>query len=66
VLGRTMREAHPVAFLPRDHALAVAILSYDGQVSFGLLADHDALAELDDISEWLREEIATLVALAEG
>ena len=59
-----MREAYPVAFLPRNHALAVAILSYDGQVGFGLLGDHDALAELDDVSEWVREEVATLVALA--
>jgi WS/DGAT/MGAT family acyltransferase len=64
VLGREMAEAYPVAFLPRDHALAVAILSYNGQVNFGLLGDHDALPELDAFGGWVDEEVAGLVALA--
>jgi len=64
VLGREMREAYPIAFLPRDHALAVAILSYNGQVNFGLLGDYDALPELDDLSAWVAEEVAELVRLA--
>jgi hypothetical protein len=64
VLGRRMTEAYPVAFLPRNHALAVAILSYDGQINFGLLGDYDALPELDAISSWVDEEVAELVRLA--
>jgi WS/DGAT/MGAT family acyltransferase len=64
VLGRRMTEAYPVAFLPRNHALAVAILSYDGQVNFGLLGDYDALPELEAIGSWVDEEVAELVRLA--
>src|SRR6202040_2462559 len=60
VLGREMLEAYPVAFLPRDHALAVAILSYNGHVNFGLLGDYDALPELDELAGWVADEVAQL------
>ena len=43
VLGREMLQAIPVAFLPENHALAIAIMSYNGQMNFGLLGDFDAL-----------------------
>ena len=43
VLGRRMERVFPVAFLPENHALAVAIMSYAGEMNFGLLGDFDAL-----------------------
>jgi WS/DGAT/MGAT family acyltransferase len=64
VLGREMLEAYPVAFLPENHALAIAIMSYHGQMNFGLLGDFDALPDIDLISERIAEELATLVSLA--
>ena len=64
VLGREIREVYPVAFLPRDHALSVAIMSYNGQLNFGLLADFDALPELEQIGGWVSEEIGLLLGLA--
>jgi len=64
VLGRRMLEAYPVAFLPQHHALAIAIMSYDGQMNFGLLGDFDAMADLDQLGERIAEELAMLVALA--
>ncbi|HEX4562913.1 MAG TPA: wax ester/triacylglycerol synthase family O-acyltransferase [Solirubrobacteraceae bacterium] len=64
VLGREMLEAYPIAFLPEDHALAIAILSYNGQMNFGLLGDFDALPDLDMIRTNIVEELATLVELA--
>ena len=33
---------------PRNQALSIGIVSYDGGVGFGLLADRDALPDLDD------------------
>jgi diacylglycerol O-acyltransferase / wax synthase len=60
LLGREMREAHPVAPLPHAQALAVAILSYNGTLGVGLLADPAALPELDALAGWLEEEIAAL------
>jgi diacylglycerol O-acyltransferase / wax synthase len=64
VLGREMLEAYPVAFLPENHALAIAIMSYNGQMNFGLLGDFDALPDIDLISAQIAEELATLVSLA--
>ena len=40
-----------MAFLPENHALAIAIMSYNGQMNFGLLGDFDALPDIDTISE---------------
>ena len=48
VLGRELLDLFPVAFLPRDHALAIAIMSYNGGIDFGLLGDYDAMPDLDD------------------
>ena len=44
VLGRELQDLFPVAFLPENHALAIAIMSYNGRLNFGLLADYDAAA----------------------
>ncbi len=64
VLGRRMLEAYPVAFLPQRHALAIAIMSYDGQMNFGLLGDLDAMHDLDRFGARIAEELAALVSLA--
>ncbi|HEY7960659.1 MAG TPA: wax ester/triacylglycerol synthase family O-acyltransferase [Solirubrobacteraceae bacterium] len=64
VLGRKMLEAYPVAFLPEHHALAVAIMSYNGQMNFGLLGDFDALSDIESVGEWIAAELAVLVSLA--
>jgi len=55
VLGRELQSIAPVAFLPAEHALAIAIMSYNGRLNFGLLADYDALPDLDIIEDGLRE-----------
>ncbi|HEV7959319.1 MAG TPA: WS/DGAT domain-containing protein, partial [Acidimicrobiales bacterium] len=54
----------PVAFLPENHALAIAIMSYNGQMNFGLLGDFDAMPDLDAFGESIAEELATFVSLA--
>jgi hypothetical protein len=64
VLGREMQQAMPVAFLPENQALAIAIMSYNGQMNFGLLGDFDALPDIDSIGEHIKEELAKLVSMA--
>ena len=64
VQGRRMLEAFPVAFLPRDHALAIAIMSYDGHINFGLLGDYDALPDIAATGEGIEASVAELVSLA--
>ncbi len=64
VLGREMLQAIPVAFLPENHAMAIAIMSYNGQMNFGLLGDFDALPDIDTIADNISAELQTLIRLA--
>jgi len=64
LLGREMQEIVPLAFLPEHHALAVAIISYNGKVDFGLLADYDAMPDIDAFAAHLEESLAELLAAA--
>jgi WS/DGAT/MGAT family acyltransferase len=60
VLGREMEEVIPVAFLPQNHALAIAIMSYNGRIDFGLLADYDAVDDVDQIADGITKSLAEL------
>jgi WS/DGAT/MGAT family acyltransferase len=64
VLGRELTAIHPVGFLARNHALAIAILSYNGQVSFGVLSDPAALPDADRLRDHLTASLEELSALA--
>jgi diacylglycerol O-acyltransferase len=64
LLGREMQEIVPIAFLPEHHALAVAIMSYNGTVDFGLLADYDAMPDIDAFAAHLDESLAELLDAA--
>jgi diacylglycerol O-acyltransferase / wax synthase len=65
-LGRELQELFPVAFLPDNHALAVAIISYNGGIDFGLLGDYDAMPDLARFAAYLDESRQELVDLARG
>jgi diacylglycerol O-acyltransferase / wax synthase len=66
LLGRQLEDLFPVAFLPNGHALAVAIMSYNGRLDYGLLADFDALPDLDEITDGIAESLAELQRAARG
>ena len=66
VLGRKLTDLLPVAFLPENHALAIAIMSYDGGIDFGLLGDYDALPDIDLIAEGIDAALAELLEAARG
>jgi diacylglycerol O-acyltransferase / wax synthase len=64
LLGREMETVVPIAFLPEHHALAIAIMSYNGKIEFGLLADYDAMPDLEDLGRYVEESLAELLAAA--
>jgi diacylglycerol O-acyltransferase / wax synthase len=65
VLGRELQDIFPVAFLPENHALAIAIISYNGSMDFGLLGDYDAMDDIETIATGLSESLAELLSAAE-
>jgi diacylglycerol O-acyltransferase / wax synthase len=64
VLGRELEDLFPLAFLPQDHALAIAIMSYNGGLDYGLLGDYDAMPDIDLVAEWIDASLAQLLAAA--
>jgi WS/DGAT/MGAT family acyltransferase len=60
VLGRQMESIFPLVPLARRQALCVGIMSYNGQVDFGLVGDYDAMADLDSFGLDLEGAIAEL------
>jgi len=63
-VGCRLKEVIPVPFLAPDHALAVAIMSYDGGINFGLLGDFDHLDDLDVVRDGIADCLAEYLSLA--
>jgi diacylglycerol O-acyltransferase / wax synthase len=66
VLGRELRDLFPVAFLPEHHALAIAIMSYNGRLEYGLLGDYDALPDIEEIAAGIDASLHELLEVASG
>ena len=61
MMGREMQEIVPVAFLPENHALAIAAMSYNGKLDFGLIGDYDAMPDLERMAEFFEESLEELL-----
>lgn len=55
LLDRQMLDAFPVPFLAENHGLAVAIMSYNGRINFGILGDYDAIPDIQVIADSLAD-----------
>jgi diacylglycerol O-acyltransferase len=64
LLGRQLDALFPMVPLAANQALGIAIMSYDGQLNFGLNADYDALPDLEALADELRASIDELVVAA--
>jgi WS/DGAT/MGAT family acyltransferase len=64
MLGRELDAMFPMVPLAENQALGIAIMSYNGQLNFGLNADYDALPDLEALADELRASIAELAAAA--
>jgi len=66
VLGRELEALYPMVPLAENTALGIAIMSYNGQLNFGLTADYDAMADVETLADELRSSIEELAAAAEA
>jgi WS/DGAT/MGAT family acyltransferase len=62
VLGRELTGVYPIGFLAKRHALALAIISYNGSINFGLIADPDSIDGVERITGYVEDEVAELTA----
>lgn len=65
VLGRRMSRPVPVAFLAKNHGLAVGVMSYAGEVIVGLIGDFDAMPDIGVVREGVNESLTELLDAAE-
>jgi diacylglycerol O-acyltransferase / wax synthase len=61
--GSRLIDVWPLVPLAAEHAVALAVFSYDGQVFFALNADRDAVPDVDVLTEGIEAEIAELLEL---
>ena len=64
LMGRELLEMIPVGFIVDGFALIVALVSYNGVLTFGLMGDYDALPDLETIAAHVQAELAELVGAA--
>jgi WS/DGAT/MGAT family acyltransferase len=64
LMGRGLEAVFPMVPLAKRQAVCFGIMSYNGQVNFGLTGDYDAMADIDSLARDLQESIAELTTLA--
>lgn len=64
LLGRRLEAVYPLVPLAQNTALGIAVMSYNGSLSFGLNADYDVLADVELLADELRAAIRELIAAA--
>ena len=64
LLGRRLESIVPMVPLARRQAVCFGIMSYDGQVNFGLIGDYEAMEDLDQLAGDLTDSIDELAEAA--
>ncbi|MFJ2237303.1 wax ester/triacylglycerol synthase family O-acyltransferase [Streptomyces sp. NPDC087859] len=64
--GNPVTEVFPFAPLARGQSLAVAVSTYRGQVHYGLVADAEAVPDLDVLARAITAEVETLITACEA
>ncbi|MCL8009966.1 wax ester/triacylglycerol synthase family O-acyltransferase [Streptomyces sp. AS02] len=59
--GHQVTEVFPFAPLARGQSLAIAISTYRGRVHYGLVADAEAVPDLDVLAKAVSEEVQSLI-----
>jgi diacylglycerol O-acyltransferase / wax synthase len=66
LMGRRMERVFPMVPLAKNQGVCIGIMSYDGQVNFGLIGDYDGMPDLEDLAGDLEASIEELIEAAGG
>lgn len=64
--GNPVTEIYPFAPLAHGQSLAVAVSTYRGQIHYGLVADAEAVPDLDILAKAITKEVETLITASEA
>jgi hypothetical protein len=62
--GSPMIDVLPLVPLAAAHAVGVAIVSYDGRLTFGVIGDHETVPDLGAVTRGIEDTLAELRDLA--
>ena len=62
--GAQLREVFPLVPIAAEHAVGIAIFSYNGNVVFGVNADRDTMPDVDVLVEGIEDTLDGMIALA--
>jgi diacylglycerol O-acyltransferase len=65
LMGRRLEATFPMVPLAKRQAVCFGIMSYDGQVNFGLIGDFDAMADLEVLAGDLEDSLTELAEATE-
>jgi diacylglycerol O-acyltransferase / wax synthase len=66
LMGRRMQRVFPMVPLAKNQGICIGVMSYDGQVNFGLIGDYDGMPDLNDLAEDIKASIDELIEAAGG
>jgi diacylglycerol O-acyltransferase len=65
-MGARLLEAFPYVGIIDGQALMIAVLSYDGQLGFGVTGDRDVLPDLHQLTTAIEAALSELAAATAG
>jgi diacylglycerol O-acyltransferase len=60
--GARMEAIYPVSVITDGLGLNITVMSYDGTLNIGIIADRDAMPDVSSLMGWLKDELAALKA----
>jgi WS/DGAT/MGAT family acyltransferase len=60
--GARMEAIYPVSVITDGLGLNITVMSYDGELNIGIVADRDAIPDVGLMVQWLKDELAALAA----
>jgi diacylglycerol O-acyltransferase / wax synthase len=66
LMGRRMQRVFPMVPLAKNQGVCIGVMSYDGQINFGLIGDYDGMPDLEDLAKDLEDSIDELVDASGG
>ena len=64
--GQRVSEVYPCIPLSDGRAVSIGVMSYDGQVFFGIVADRDAIPDADVLAQCIQESLEEMVETVGG
>jgi hypothetical protein len=62
--GALVLAEYPISAIADGMGLNITVMSYQGQMDFGIVADRDQMADAWPLADNLRDELAQLLALS--